>query len=195
MIIVCMNGGPRSGKTTFADRLVHRHGFEKVDLSRPFKEFVNYCLDIGGYNIDKDQVIDRESAMTLRDLYIEVADSLERFKPSIWMEVQMKGFFVGESEAPDKIVIDSVGKIEQWVWLCKASEQYGFIDLKLVNVFSDDNCEVIKMYLDGRHRVTKNNNQYGKFVEEFYNIGIESRDESTLDQYHRKIDRWANSLL
>jgi hypothetical protein len=61
--LIALTGLPRAGKDTFADRLVHSHGFMRVAFSDPLKEAAAILLDRPVAEMRGEKGFDREAVL------------------------------------------------------------------------------------------------------------------------------------
>jgi len=167
-MLICLNGPPRAGKTWIADYLVEYWGFTKLNLARSFKSFIAESLNVSVDTLEdiKDQVFHPDNShnsliaspivrdmckaeeITVRELFIDAANLIERVDPAAWVRRAMSGVDVSN----DLYVLDSIGKVSQWAWIV-ANTNTMDIDLWRVGANSADFKAV--QFPDGRHGIGK----------------------------------------
>jgi len=156
-MIIALNGPPRAGKTTARNLLCWSHGCLFLDLSRPFKTFLNQSLGINQDDADfyKDksvQFIDgvphEIGSSSIRRAQIEIAAAVERVDPAVWVRR-----VVTDSYRPNGriYVLDSIGKEMQWRWLTR---HFGDeVILWTITRGSGQGFRHSGMYTDDRHHI------------------------------------------
>ena len=188
-MIICINGPPGSGKTTAADVLCRDHGAIRLDLSQPFKKFIDWCYGIPPevskqHKDTKNFFAGRggDKFLSLRDIQIGVASVLEYGDPHVWIKIAVRGI-----KRDKTYVLDSIGKIAQWNWLAGAlpAEELMVWGIRDGDQFKCDQSR-IGLWKDGRERVE------GTIVKPSLYISTQNthpsrRTRGTLEDYERRV--------
>lgn len=152
-MLVCLNGHPRSGKTTIAKHLIANHGFEEISLNYPFRRFVMQCAGFGMFHYDsvKDIALPNHGGTptTVREMMIDVANVVEKWDPSVWVRLAMEEVLSRDPLLFGRYVLDSVGKQAQMRYL-KTVVPASALEAWVVNRDQDPSKSV---FSDGRENL------------------------------------------
>jgi len=188
-MIICLNGPPSSGKTTASKILQQKYGVKAIELARPFKKFVADCLgmdmqfcDDNKDNTDVLSGLKGRDNITIRELQIAVASTIENADPCIWIKMAMTN---PELTHKQHYVIDAIGKKAQWEWLV---ENFG---PRLVLWRIDDQDETKywtrEIFTDMREAIGWMQGYKVFYSQKIINAHPKDRNEVTYKDYYRGI--------
>jgi len=181
-MIICLNGPPKSGKTTAA-KILESCGMEILDLSKPFREFIQNALGLTPHEmkIYKDSRILFETGVTIRSIQISIATEMERINPVIWVENAVRKAFYDRN-----YVLDSVGKVVQWEYLVKSGHE-----LVLWRIDDEDNSKYKyypNLFTDGRENIDITSVKNDISTMTIHNTHCTQRNDESLMAYKEKIN-------
>lgn len=154
-MIVLMNGPAKAGKTTLSQELAARFGWKWIDISRPFKKYVDGAavryLSMTAAQIREVKDSKRISGASFRDAYIKAADALECLEKSILMRIALENFkYVLEGGSRPTCIVDSCSKIDQLEYVIEAFPSQTILMINVYQTFYDRQQGT---FGDGRHNL------------------------------------------